>query len=176
MARLNALLLCAVLVLCGRNQAFGQRIEETDPRAMIQANFLYQFAANCNWPADTRKGKFMIGVLGHPAIFDHFSEKYGTKPIGTQSIEAVELIDVNSAVYYHILFIDKSRKQDFQKALKELKGRPTLIVTNWEGGLQMGAHINFKNQDGQIRYEMNTTAMEERKIAAGVKILQWKVD
>jgi len=176
MARLTICLLCAGFVLLTGGNVHAQRIEESDPRAMIQANFLYQFAANCNWPAETRKGKFMIGVLGHPGIYDHLSEKYGTKPIGTQSIEVIELVDTSPASAYHILFIDKTRRQDISKAVKELKGKPTLIVTNWEGALQAGSHINFKTVDGNIRYEMNTSGIEERKIAAGVKILQWKVD
>jgi hypothetical protein len=169
-------ILITLVMAAAFTRVSGQRIEESDPRAMIQANFLYQFAANCNWPAEVRKGKFTIGVLGHPGVFDHLSEKYGTKPIGTQSIEVVELIDISPSAMFHVLFIDKSRKSDLTRAVKETKGKPTLLVTNWEGALQSGAHINFKNVGGNIRYEMNTSSIDEKKIAPGVKILQWKVD
>jgi len=163
-------------MLCAPLGLEAQRIDESDPRAMIQANFLYQFAANSNWPVETRKGKFMIGVVGQPSIFDYLSSKYATKPIGNQTIEVIELNEVPTSVYVHILFIDKSRKIELSKAIKELKGKPTLIVTNWEGALAAGSQINFKSVEGNIRYEMNTSAMDDRKIAPGVKILQWKVD
>jgi hypothetical protein len=167
------LTLLLLLHACG---AFSQRIEESDTRAMIQANFLYQFAANNNWPSESRKGKFMIGVIGQPSVFDHMSEKYGAKPLGNQVIEIMELIEMPSNASYHIIFIDKSRKTELARAIKDLKGKPTLIVTNWDGALASGSHINFKTVDGNFRYELNQTAMEERKITPGLKILQWKVD
>jgi hypothetical protein len=153
----------------------AQRIEESDTRAMMQANFLYQFAANCNWPQEVRKGKFVIGIIGNPAVFEHIMSKYGNKPIGSQTIEVLQANEIASSAQYHIVFIDKSRKAELSKVTKESK-KNILIVTNWEGALNFGSHINFKTIDGNIRYEMNPPAMEEKKITPGVKILQWKVD
>src|SRR5262245_30791704 len=114
-------------------QGQAQQIEESDTRSMIQANFLYQFAANNNWPSEVRKGKFMIAVIGQSSVYSHLSEKYGAKPLGNQTIEVVELVEVPTNAFYHVIFIDKSRKAELARALKELKGKPTLIVTNWEG-------------------------------------------
>jgi len=153
----------------------AQRIEESDTRAMMQANFIYQFAANCNWPAEARKGKFVIAVLGNPAVYEHLSEKYGNKPIGSQVIEIQQITEVAANGNYAILFIDKTKKAELAKALKDNK-KNTLVVSNWEGALASGSMINFKTIDGNIRYEMNASNMEDRKITPGVKIIQWKVD
>jgi hypothetical protein len=153
----------------------AQRIEESDTRAMMQANFLYQFAANCNWAPEVRKGKFIIGVIGNPAVYEHIMAKYGNKPIGTQTIEVVQSNEIPTSGVYHIVLVDKSRKAELSKVTKESR-KNILIVTNWDGALNFGSHINFKTIDGNIRYEMNPSAMEEKKITPGVKILQWKVD
>ena len=173
--RLSVIFGSLVLLFVCPAATLGQKVDESDPRAMIQANFLYQFAANCNWPAEVLKGKFTFAVMGQPDVFDHLAEKYGTKPIGNQTIDVVELAELPTIIP-HILFIDKSRKSELAQALRDFRGKPTLLVTNWDGALQAGAHINFKAVDGNIRYELNVAALDEKKIAAGVKILQWKVD
>jgi hypothetical protein len=67
------------------------------------------------------------------------------------------------------------KKNDLAKYVRDLKDKSTLIVTNWEGSIAQGAHINFKNMEGSIRFEINKEAMENKKITPGVKILQWAV-
>jgi hypothetical protein len=59
--------------------------------------------------------------------------------------------------------------------VKDFKGKNTLIVTNWEGALAQGAHINFLSIDGSIRFQMNKTGMLESAITPGVKIVQWAI-
>ncbi|MFN8699550.1 MAG: YfiR family protein [Flavobacteriales bacterium] len=170
------LLLSLGILTIGQRSLSAQKMDECDPRAMIQANFIYQFAANCNWPSELRKGRFTIAILGQREVFDHLSLKYGAKPIGNQTIDVLDLADLPAASLPHILFIDKSKRNELQKAVREFKNKSVLIVTNWEGALQAGSNINFKTTDGNIRYEMNTSSMDDKNIAPGVKILQWKVD
>jgi len=102
-------------------------------------------------------------------------EKYGMKPVGAQTIEVQAWSDYKPGVNSHIVFIDKSRKNDVAKIMKEVKGKSTLVVTNWEGALGSGAAINFKTVDNSIRYELSEAALSEKKITPGNKILQWKV-
>ncbi|MFM7769906.1 MAG: YfiR family protein [Bacteroidota bacterium] len=158
----------------GRN-VFAQQIEEGDARAMIQANFLYQFAVNSNWPTEVKKGRFQIIVLGNEAVFKHAAEKYGTKPIGAQAIEVLSAPNWNSGQFAQIIFVDKSKKNELSKIIKEGKTKSMLIVTNWEGALNSGSGINFKNVENSIRYEMSESSLAERKITPGNKLLQWKV-
>lgn len=170
------LFLFVFLQFAGTNCARAQKIDESDTRSLIYANFLYQFANNCNWPTEAKKGKFYIGVLGNNDIFEATKEKFGSKPVGSQVIEVVALTSVPTTQFFQILFVDKSRKADLAKALKELKNKNTIIVTNWDDALNQGSMINFKQVNGSIRYEMNVKAIEEKNITPGVKIIQWKVD
>lgn len=153
----------------------ADQLPDDDTVAMVRANYLYQFSNYNNWPAETKKGKFYVGVLGNINVYNAMSEKYGTKPIGSQTMDVLSLADVPENQTLHILFIDKSKKADLPKAVKSLKDKSTLIVTNWEGALTQGAHINFKNIEGVMRYELDKKAMEDRKITPGTKILQWAI-
>ncbi len=150
-----------------------QGIPSDNTVAMIRANYLYQFANNNNWPNETKKGKFFVGIIGDQDVFEIMAEKYGTKPIGSQTLDVVSCADISSAKFMHVIFIDKSKKGELAKCAKELKDKSTLIVTNWEGALAQGAHINFKNVEGTIRFELNKKGMEDKKITPGVKIIQW---
>jgi YfiR/HmsC-like len=154
----------------------AQQLDPSNTRVMIQANFLYQFALNNNWPANARTGKFVIAVYGNTDVYQQLKEKYGAKPIGSQVMEIIQVTDLNPDQQYHILFVDKSRKAELPRITKDFKDKSTLVVTNWDGGLQGGSQINFKTIDGNIRYELSQSAMESRKITPGQKILQWKVD
>lgn len=152
-----------------------QGLPDDDTVAMIRANYLYQFSSNNNWPTETKKGKFYVGIYGNPSVYSIMAEKYGAKPIGSQTLDVISLATLSATQPLHVLYVDKSKKSDLAKAIKEYSGKSTLIVTNWEGALAQGAQINFKNVDGAVRYEMSKQSMEDRKITAGIKILQWAI-
>jgi hypothetical protein len=151
------------------------QLPDDDVVAMMKANYLYQFSNNNNWPAESKKGKFYVGILGNNGVYSVMLEKYGAKPIGSQTLEVLSLTEVPSNQPLHVLYVDKSRKADMPKILKEFKDKPTLIVTSWDGALVQGGQINFKMDNGFLRYQLDRAAMENRKITPGLKIIQWAV-
>lgn len=161
--------------MCSSFIARSQQVDEGDTRAMIQANFLYQFAVNSNWPAEVKKGNFNIVIVGNEGVFKHVQEKYALKPVGAQTIQVMSWSEYKPGSFAQIIFVDKSKKSEIAKVVKDVKGKNTLIVTNWEGALQMGSAINFKTIENSIRYELNEGAWSEKKIVPGTKILQWRV-
>lgn len=157
--------------------AHAQILDETDTRALMEANFLFQFANHNQWPVEMKKGSFKIYVLSNQNVYELFQNKYGTQTIGLQPIDIQLIQDLNLIKGNpQLIFIDKSRKNECALAQKRFKNKSTLIVTNFDGALKSGAHINFKNINGSVRYELNELAMNDEKIQAGVKILQWKIN
>jgi hypothetical protein len=155
---------------------FAQKIDESDTHAMMEANFLFQFANNSNWPSNMKNGSFKICIIGNHAVYEHLQLKYGHQSIGKQPIEIIEANAQTKLDQAQLVFIDKSKKSDWSLYTKALKNKSTLLVSNWEGALNSGAHINFKLINGSVRYEMNEVAMNDDQIQAGVKIIQWKVN
>jgi hypothetical protein len=153
----------------------AQTIPDDNTVAIIRANYLYQFANNSDWPAEQKKGPFVVGVAGNSDVFDIMAAKYSSKPIGSQLLSVISGSEISTAQRVHVLFVDRSRKADITRFVKDFKGKNTLIVTNWEGALSQGAHINFLSIDGSIRFEMNKAGMLESSITPGVKIVQWAI-
>ena len=168
------------LVLLGMFISFGllaQKIDESDTRAMMEANFLYQFANNNQWPSSMKKGSFKIVIIGNEAVYTHFVSKYKNQTIGLQPIEVMQSNNAQSIpANTHLVFVDKTKKNDWGQIQKMLKEKSTLMVSNWEGALATGAHINFKSVNGSVRYELNEVAMNEDQIQPGIKIMQWRVN
>jgi hypothetical protein len=154
----------------------AQSIPDDNTMAMIRANYLYQFASNSNWPSEWKKGTFNAAIVGNPEVFEIMVSKYAGKPIGSQALNVIGATEMAVTPQVHVLFIDRSKKAELAKYVKEFKGKSTLIVTNWEGALAQGAHVNFLSIDGSIRFELNKTAMTEAVITPGIKILQWAIE
>jgi len=153
----------------------AQSIPDDNTVAIIRANYLYQFSNYNDWPTENKKGPFVVGVVGNSDVFDIMVSKYASKPIGSQLLTVIGANEVLTAPQVHVLFIDRSKKAELAKYTREFRGVSTLIVTNWEGALAQGAHINFLSIDGSIRFEMNKTGMQDIAITPGIKILQWAI-
>ena len=169
-----SLLLWALLLLSASG-SLAQSIPDDNTVAIIRANYLYQFSNYNDWPAENKKGPFVVGVIGNSDVFDIMVAKYASKPIGSQLLTVISAGEVLTSPHVHVLFVDRSKKSELAKYTKEFRGVSTLIVTNWEGALAQGAHINFLSIDGSIRFEMSKTAMIESAITPGMKILQWAI-
>lgn len=154
---------------------YAQTMAEDNTVALVRANYLYQFAVNNNWPKEARSGKFRVAVIGNLELFEVMAMRYGSKPVGTQAMEIVAQNDFRPDQPYQMVFLDKSRRADLPRVVKAFKGTGTLIITNFDSALKEGAHINFRNIEGNIRFELNKPGMDASGITAGVKILQWAI-
>jgi hypothetical protein len=151
------------------------QLDNSNTVVIMKSHFLYSIANNNSWPDAYRKGKFYIGILGNNALFEDLATRYGNKPVGNQVIEVVNLLQFDPGRYFHVLYVDKSKKTEMPRIVKELKGESTLYVSSFEGGLASGADINFKTIDDNLRYEVNKTSIEGKKIVPGIKFIQLAV-
>jgi YfiR/HmsC-like len=169
-------LVIIVILLLGTTSIFSlegdDQLDNSNTVVIMKSHYLFNFANSNSWPDSYRKGKFYIGILGNNALYDDMASRYGNKPVGNQVIEVVNLLQFDSRRFMHVLYIDKTKKADMPRIVKELKGESTLFVSSFEGGVSAGADINFKTVEDNIRYELNKTSMENKKITPGIKIMQ----
>lgn len=167
---------CTLVAVLIASFSAAQTIPDDNTVAMIRANYLYQFAANNDWPLEWKQGRFVVAIVGNPEVYEIMASKYANKPVGSQSLNVIGSGEINVTPQVHVLFIDRSRKSEISRYAREFKNKSTLIVTNWEGALEQGAHINFLSIDGSIRFEISKTGMTEALITPGIKILQWAIE
>lgn len=150
-------------------------LEETDTVAIAKANFLYQFALGNEWPNQTKEGFFRIAVLGSPNVYQDLVARYASKPIGNQPIEVVLLPDINITEFYHMIYVGRKQESLLPSIMDQIKGQPTMVVTNANLTSQQGAVISFIVKDSMTRYVINAVEAEKRKIIIGSKIRSWAI-
>ncbi len=148
-----------------------QRDAEKDTTAILQANYLYNIAKLVEWkdPA-MRNGNFVIGVLGGANLYQELIKQYSTRTIGKQPIEVRKLPRTADLEKCHMLFIGRTELALAPEIFKRMKEQPTLVITEYEGGLEDGAVVNFVKVDNLLKYELSMANASRHGLVVGLTL------
>ena len=140
----------------------------------FQSLFIYNFSRYIKWPDDMSSGQFVIGVLGNSSVYDHLKEMADTKK-KTQNMDIVvkRYNSVNEVENCHILFVSSNFSSQVGSVSSSPKTSSTLIVTDKPGLAKRGATINFIEDSGKIKFELNQSEADQRglKVAGSLSAL-----
>lgn len=148
-----------------------QRDADKDTTAILQANYLYNIAKLVEWkdPA-MRNGNFIIGVLGGSNLYQELIKQYSTRTIGKQPIEVRKLPRTADLERCHMLFIGRTELALVPEIFKRMKDQPTLVVTEYEGGMEDGAVVNFVKVDNLLKYELSMANARKHGLVVGLTL------
>ena len=135
------------------------------------ATLILNFARGVQWPGNSSKEKFTIGVLEYPPLASELNTAAKTARVGAKKIEVLELSAVDDITKLDILFIPAYKAKALAPALERLGTDPTLVITNKIDLAKKGSGVNFVLVNGKLKYELNTRTIEARgmKISANIK-------
>ena len=153
-------------------------MDEKDTAAMIKASYLYNFAKLIDWPEAYKSGNFIISVMGSSNLHKELVKKYNSKQIGSQQIEIRKLSPTLNISKCHILYVGTECISMLPQIAEALKGKPILIVTDYDGSLENGSALNFEFVNGQWRYVLKLKNAVDRDLYIGstLKSLALKVE
>jgi adenylate cyclase len=137
-----------------------------------KAALIYEVAQGVKW--SNANPDFVISIMDAKEVESELKTLVSGKKIDNRSI-TVKRISFNFQVKpCEILFIGETSSSNtfFGNIIEKVKGTPTLIITEKAGMLQEGSHINFVNQNGGLRYEMNSTRMQGSGLIALPALVQ----
>lgn len=160
--------LCSLL--CGLYPAHAE-----DVSGLVKAGFITKFPSFVEWPepiAKRQKHKFVIGVLGKTPITKHLHQvlEHSEKPNGIREIK--QLKDLKEVGECDILFISGSKKKQIIEILKHTENSPILTVGDTPGFSSKGVLINFFLENGQIRFEINKSAIPSSGLSFNFRLFQ----
>lgn len=157
------------LLLCAA--APPQRDAEKDTTSILQANYLYNIAKLVEWKdASMRSGNFIIGVIGGANLYQELIKQYSTRTIGKQPIEVRKLPRTAEVERCHMLFVGKSDLALLPEIYKRMKGKPTLVITEYAGALDDGSVVNFVKVDNLLKYELSMANAQEHGLVVGLTL------
>lgn len=155
-----------VLAQCVR----GEVMEEYQ----VKAAFLYNFAKFIEWPAEvfrTPRDPMVVCVLGNNPFGGALEDVIRGKSIEGRPFAYRPVADGTSAQGCQILFVPNAESRHFRSIQGELKNVGILTVGEAPGFASDGGVINFKLDDGRVRFEINLDAAERRGIHISSKLL-----
>ena len=155
-----------LLVACVR----GQVLDEYQ----VKAAFLYNFAKFVEWPPEafkTPKDPILVCVLGHNPFGNALEDAIRGKSIEGRTFAYRHVSDAESASACQILFVGWEESKHFRALLESLKPMGILTVGEAQGFATGGGVINFKLDEGRVRFEINLDAAEHEQLHISAKLL-----
>jgi hypothetical protein len=126
----------------------------------IHSLFVYKFTQYIEWPS--KDGDFVIGVIGNSPILAELEAIAATKKVDTRTIVVKKLSASADLSACQMVFISENQSSSLGAITAKLAGKPTLIVSETNGGAKKGAGINFVIIDDKMKFELNKAAVEKQ--------------
>jgi hypothetical protein len=146
----------AGLVMMVSSAAFSQE----RPMHEVYSMMVFNFVKYVQWPTNDNNKEFVIGVVGNTDIYNTLNSWYAGKAKGTKTYVIKKFNNASEVTDCQVIFIDKSKSNEFEAVNNKVKGKGTLVVTDRNGLGSRGSCINFKTVDEKLRFELNQQAIE----------------
>jgi hypothetical protein len=140
----------------------------------VKAFFLYNFARYVEWPSRSFKAAtdpIVICILGQNPFGSALDEAIAGKVVEGRPFVIRQISDIPSSGACHILFVNSSERRRFRSTAGRLKGSGVLTVGETQGFTADGGVINFKLEDGKVRFEIDVDAAGQEHLRISSKLL-----
>lgn len=170
MALVRSVFLGALLVLLPAG-ASAQTASEYD----VKAAFLYNFTKFVEWPREAfpaESSQIRLCILGDNPFGGKLESLLEGEEVQGRRLHFLRVDVLHSPGHCHVLFISRSEKARIPAVLMAVRGAPVLTVSETDGFLEKGGAINFKIQQGKVRFEINPGATERGGLKMSSKLLR----
>ena len=130
----------------------------------LKAGFVYNFAKFTDWPADGHH-QLIICTLSRNPLDGQLSLLRGRR-IGERSLEVRTGISSGAWRDCHLLFVPQEDAERAQPILRSASSHPLLTVGDFADFSQLGGHIELRENERRLQFEINQGAAQR----AGLKL------
>lgn len=124
----------------------------------VKAAFLYNFGKFVEWPAAVMpngKSPILIGVYGKSPFGDELQQIVKGKTINERPVE-IQLAQIAEQLRNcHLVFVSSGEDKRLPELFAALKGAHVLTVGESKKFAELGGTINFVQEDGKLRFEID---------------------
>ncbi len=165
--RLAALM---VLVLSAAFSPLAQA-EDTAPEAALKAAFVFNFTKFVDWPGVENLDKFQLCTVGSGLAVDALGAFEGKLALG-KPIRILRGAQGPALRHCQLLFLAEPWTNAYGDALVEVRGSPTLTVSDSENFLDVGGAIALVREGGRLRFEINLGLAQTKGLKVGAPLLR----
>jgi hypothetical protein len=133
----------------------------------VKAAFLYRFTGYVDWPPEALANPpFTIAVLDADGVATELGRLLQNRQVQNQAAQVKSIKSIKEINNAQMLYIGAIHREDLRHIVAYMAGRPVLIVTNEDDGLDAGSTVNFLLIDQRVRFEISVDAAQR----AGLKV------
>lgn len=140
----------------------------------VKARFLSNFARYVDWPSGSFQAAndpIVICVLGPNPFGRALDQAVDGKEVDGRPFLVRWISDIPPNLPCHILFVPSSQQQRFRSRAGSLERSGILTVGETQGFPADGGMINFKLEDGRVRFQINQEASGRERLRISSKLL-----
>lgn len=143
-----------------------------------KAQYLYKFAPFVEWPAEafaSATSPFNVCVLGDAPFGETLETATRDQRVYERRVAVHKLQSVKADTSCHVLYVGRSRTQSAADALRVVRGRPVLTVTDASQGVRGGV-VHFLLRRGRVKFAIDLDRARNQGLVVSSKLLGLAVD
>lgn len=124
----------------------------------VKAAMLYNFTKFIEWPARTPAGPLTLCVIGQTTIADALAQAVRSKSTDGRPLDVIAIGSDKPLGMCDVVFVDASETQRAAPALRILRTRPVLTVSDSKDFARTDGISEFFAEGGRLRFVINTDA------------------
>jgi YfiR/HmsC-like len=163
----------AVVLLAGL-AGFSRTFAATPgyPEDEVEAAFLYRFVGFVKWPPSALAPPvFTVAVLDDDAVADDLEHMLPQAQLKGRPAQVRRIASIQDLAQAQILYIGDTDESTLKRWLRQIAGRPVLVVTRQPGALDDGSTINFLVVDRHVRFEISLAAAQRSGLTISADLL-----
>jgi hypothetical protein len=142
-----------------------------DLQYQVKAALLLNFAKFVEWPPPTTP-YFIVGVIGFDPFNFSLDRVMDGKAVNGRPIMVRRLTQPGDATYCDLVFVSASERKRLPQILGAVAHRPVLTVSDLSGFTAGGGTIQFYEEEGRIRFEVNLEAAQRAGLRIQAQLLR----
>jgi len=138
----------------------------------LKAAFIYNFTKYVDWNSSSGENEFIIGVVGHSAIYVPLEIIANTKSVNGKRIQLRQFSSLNNYTFCNAIFISKNTDQSIEEILEKVERKGTLIISEKNGYALKGSAINFILINNSVKFEINTNKLKVAGLNVSSQLLK----
>jgi hypothetical protein len=148
-------------------------IQKDDTAARFKVVYLYNFTRYFEWPTSMREGDFVIATVGtNPGIQGELNKLAKSKMVNNQKIQVKASSSLGDAGKCNILYLLGDNSSMLSEAIKQYRGKGTLVICEKNGMGRAGATINFVIIDNKQEFELNNSSVQKANLKVSAELKQ----
>lgn len=161
----NMTFLLCTLMMCVMSLCFSSRACAQETNYKAYSVYVYNFIKYIEWPEESKKGDFIIAVIGNSPITAELKTLAASKKANGQTIVVKQYSSIAEVEQCHILYLSSGKSSSLKEVIEKTKNMSALLIAEREGLAKKGAGINFVTlEDETLKFEVNKKVIEAHNL------------